>query len=106
MVNIIRIISKYLILVFMALYVWKCFSYFTTSDRRKRRSNLNRQVFLIFAIHGLCHVCMYLNTKEAKLFIYYAIEILIAALCEFIGDNLIGNPLHTLFQKLNHQLSP
>ena len=80
MVNIIRIVSKYLILVFMALYVWKCFSYFTTSDRHKRRSNLNRQAFLIFAIHGLCHICMYLNTQDVKLFLYYGIEILIATL--------------------------
>jgi Bacterial cell division membrane protein len=80
MVNIIRIISKYLILIFMALYVWKCFSYFTAHTVAKRKSNLNHQIVYIFLIHALCHICMFLNTREKAVIMYYFIEILIAGL--------------------------
>ena len=80
MVNIISIISKYLILIFMALYVWKCFSYFTAHTAVKRKSNLNHQIVYIFIIHALCHVCMYFNTKDKSVLIYYLVEIFIASM--------------------------
>ena len=80
MVNIISIISKYLILIFMALYVWKCFSYFTAHTAAKRKSNLNHQIVYIFIIHALCHVCMFFNTKDKSVLIYYLVEIFIASM--------------------------
>ena len=80
MINIIRIISKYLILIFMALYVWKCFSYFTAHTASKRKSNLNHQIVYIFIIHALCHICMFFNTRDTKVLLYYLIEITIAVL--------------------------
>ena len=80
MVNIISIISKYLILIFMGLYVWKCFSYFTAHTAAKRKSNLNHQIVYIFIIHALCHVCMYFNTMNKDIVLYYLVEILIASL--------------------------
>ena len=76
--NIIRMVSKYLILIFMAIYVWKCFSYYMVRSAAKRKSNLNHQIVYIFIIHFLCHVCMYLNTREERVILYYFIEILIA----------------------------
>ena len=78
MSNIINIISKYLVLVFMALYTIKCFTYFTAKNHEKRESNLKKQIFYIFVIHFLCHVCLILYTEELKIGIYYLIEIAIA----------------------------
>lgn len=80
MANLICTISKYLVLLFMALYTIKCFTYFTARDREKRTSNLNKQVFYIFMIHFLCHVMLYINMEDAKVFLYYVIEISIAIL--------------------------
>ncbi len=80
MINIICVTSKYLVLVFMALYTIKCFTYFTAKDQKKRDWNLNVQVFYIFAIHFLCHVMLYFHTDDKTVLGYYPIQILIAIL--------------------------
>ena len=80
MINIISTTSKYLILVLMALYTIKCFTYFTKKTAKKRKRNLNLQVFDIFAIHFLCHATLFLNTRDKTVLAYYPIELLIAIL--------------------------
>jgi len=80
MINIISTTAKYLILVLMALYTVKCFTYFTKKTHHKKKVNLNLQVFDIFAIHFLCHLTLYLNTRDMTVLGYYPIELLIAIL--------------------------
>lgn len=80
MANLVCTISKYLVLLFMALYTIMCYTYFTAKDREKRNSNLNKQIFYIFMIHFLCHVMLFINMEDAKVFLYYIIEIAIAIL--------------------------
>ena len=76
--HIIVTVAKYLNLLFVILYTLKCFSYFTAKNKKKRNSNLNKQIFYIFAMHFLCHVCLYINTEKAYIIYYYLIEISIA----------------------------
>ena len=77
MLNLICIISKYLVLLFMVLYTIICFTYLIAKDRKKRTRNLNKQVFYIFMIHFLCHVMLMINMKDIKIVVYYLIEIFI-----------------------------
>jgi len=79
-VHIIGLLSKYSILVFMAIYTIKCFSYFTVKKKSKREDNLNVQVFCIFAVHFLSHVCLYLNTRDRLVIGIYIIELSVAIL--------------------------
>lgn len=76
--HIIVTVAKYLNLLFVILYTLKCFSYFTAKNKKKRNSNLNKQIFYIFAMHFLCHVCLYINTEKTYIIYYYLIEISIA----------------------------
>ncbi|SEP89890.1 cell division protein FtsW, lipid II flippase [Lachnospiraceae bacterium NE2001] len=80
MANLICQTSKYLVLIFMALYTIKCYTYFTAKDRDKRNSNLNKQIFYIFMIHFLCHIQLFINKEDATVMLYYVVEILIAIL--------------------------
>ena len=80
MLNLICIISKYLVLLFMVLYTIICFTYLIAKDRKKRTRNLNKQVFYIFMIHFLCHVMLMINMKDIKIVVYYLIEIFIAVM--------------------------
>ena len=80
MANLICKTSKYLVLVFMALYTIKCYTYFTAKDREKRNSNLNKQIFYIFMIHFLCHIMLFINKEDVTVLIYYVVEIIIAIL--------------------------
>jgi len=79
-VHIIGVISKYLILFFMAFYTIKCFSYFTARTKGRREDNLNVQVVCIFLIHFLCHVCLFLNTRDRLVVGIFIIEVAVAVL--------------------------
>ena len=119
MINIICVTSKYLVLVFMALYTIKCFSYFTAKNQKRRNWNLNVQVFYIFAIHFLCHVMLYCNTEDKTVLGYYPIEILIAILYIVIfhavypkASRLLINNItflmligYTMLTRLDHSLA-
>lgn len=78
MINLICTISKYLVLIFMALYTIKCFTYFTAKDREKRNSNLNKQIFYIFMIHFLCHIVLFINKEDKAVLLFYVFEIAVA----------------------------
>jgi len=72
--------SKYLILFFMVLYTFSCYVYFTADSRKKRNRNLNFQVFYIFMIHAISHICLYINIKETYVLLCYLVEIFIAVM--------------------------
>ena len=95
MTNLICTASKYMVMVFMALYTIKCFSYFTSKNQKRRKWNLNLQVFYIFAIHFLCHVMLFFNTDDKLILAYYPIQILIAILYITI--------FHAVYPKAAHQ---
>lgn len=78
MAHLITTISKYLILVFMAFYVVNCFAYLLARDGARRVKVLNKQIWYIFVIHFLCHVCLLINLRKPAIAIYYLVEILIA----------------------------
>ncbi|MCR5213709.1 MAG: FtsW/RodA/SpoVE family cell cycle protein [Eubacterium sp.] len=80
MIQLICKASQILVLIFMALYTLKCYTYFIAKNREKRESNLNKQIFYIFAIHFLCHVVLIINKPSVKVVLYYLVEVLIAIL--------------------------
>lgn len=80
MLNVICTVSKYLIILFMILYTVICFTYFFARNRKKRNRNLNMQIFYIFMIHFLCHICLFIYQQNAKILVYYPVEIFIAVM--------------------------
>jgi peptidoglycan glycosyltransferase len=77
MINIICEISKYLILVFMALYTIKCFSYFTAKDTKSRNKNLNKQIAYILLIHFFCYMVLFLRQKEMRILYLYLAQLVV-----------------------------
>ncbi|MCR5149355.1 MAG: FtsW/RodA/SpoVE family cell cycle protein [Eubacterium sp.] len=80
MIRIFTAITKYLTLIFMALYTFKCFSYFVAKNKKKRTSNLNKQVFYIFAIHLMCYMKLFLWKHEVKFVLFYFTQVFICIL--------------------------
>ena len=80
MINIICELSKYFVLIFMALYTIKCFSYFTAKDKKSRDKNLNKQIVYIFLIHFFCYMIMFLRLQQMRILIFYAAQIFVAIL--------------------------
>lgn len=77
MFNIIMEISKYLILIMMAIYTFECFSVFGYHDAYTKMWILRRQSIWIFLIHFLAFLTMFLSMKEVKLLGFYVIQVAI-----------------------------
>ena len=61
MVNIIVEVSKYLMIILMTVYTYLCFSIFGFSDPDRKKRLLRKQNVLMFAIHLVAFMVMYLK---------------------------------------------
>lgn len=75
MVNIIVELSKYIIIILMAVYTFSCFSIFAQSYESDERHVLIRQDVLMFLIHFTAYMVMYLQTETKSLIFFYAAQV-------------------------------
>ena len=75
MVNIIVELSKYLIIILMTMYTYLCFSIFGYYDPDKKKRMLRRQNVLMFTIHIIAFLVMYLEKQDVKLLAFYLMQV-------------------------------
>ena len=80
MINLISLIAQYISVVLLAVYGWLAFSVYLTADPGKRSGKLTGQIVLIFFMHFLWNLILFLKMGSMKLLIMYGAEILIACL--------------------------
>ena len=64
MASVIMNISKYIILILMALYTLSCFTIFQVDSEQARNQKLNKQIIYVFLIHFLSYLTFSLNGPE------------------------------------------
>ena len=80
MVNIVTEIAKYLLVILIAIYTFESFIVFGY-DEYTRRSAMKRQTFLVFLIHFIAFLVLFLGTNEMKIaYFYFAQVVLLLAL--------------------------
>ena len=77
MVNIIVELSKYLIIILMTMYTYLCFSIFGYYDPDKKKRMLRRQNVLMFTIHIIAFLVMYLEKQDIKLLAFYLMQVVL-----------------------------
>lgn len=75
MTNIIVELSKYLIIVLMACYTFSCFSIFMKEYVEDEKRVLIMQNVVMFLMHFLAYMVMYLKMNEPKLLFFYAAQV-------------------------------
>lgn len=75
MTNIIVELSKYLIILLMACYTFSCFSIFTKEYVEDEKRVLIMQNIVMFLMHFLAYMVMYLKMNEPKLMFFYAVQV-------------------------------
>ncbi|XCP83505.1 FtsW/RodA/SpoVE family cell cycle protein [Roseburia hominis] len=75
MVNIVVELSKYLMIIMIAVYTFECFAVFNFQDERTKRSIMRRQNILMFMIHFVAFLVMYLQTEEKKMIGFYGMQV-------------------------------
>ena len=77
MVNIVVELSKYIMIILMAVYTFSCFSIFAQVYEEDKKWILIRQNVLMFLIQFTAYLVMYLQTKEKKLIFFYGAQVVL-----------------------------
>ena len=77
MVNIIVELSKYLMIVLMTVYTYLCFSIFGYQNPDKKKRMLKRQNWIMFMIHIVAFMVMYLETDDMKILVFYLMQVVL-----------------------------
>ena len=59
-------ISKYITIIFIAIYTYYGFRSFAIEDDKKRKKLYNKMVFIILLIHLISYFALYINIKTIK----------------------------------------
>lgn len=74
MENIIIQLSKYLMIILITMYTFLCFSIFGFQDPDRKKRMLRRQTALMFMIHILAFMSMFLATGDIKMLAFYLMQ--------------------------------
>ncbi len=80
MINIITEISKYLMVFLIIVYAYSCFSVFGYHDYEKKERILNRQMHLMFTIHFVAFLNMFLIKWDVKIAGMYGVQVILLLL--------------------------
>lgn len=70
-------LSKYLIIFFMLIYTFECFSVFRHANEETRKNIYLRQNIWMFLIQTLAYLVLYLVKNEPKIILFYLVQIII-----------------------------
>lgn len=78
--------SKYIIIILFAVYTWHCFSVFLGNNIEKKEKIYRRQNKIMYTIHAICALVLFLNSLDWMIFVLYALQL---ALLLFINKAYI-----------------
>lgn len=100
MVNLIVEISKYIIIILMAVYTYYAFRVFGFKEKVKINRTYRKMSQIIFLFHFICYLILFLNTHNLKVLILYSMQlaVLIFALIlyQWVYVNLSKLILHNM----------
>ncbi len=79
MVNVFVEVSKYLLILLMAVYTYQNFSYFRFREERKRKSVCRRQTAILLVLHFLACLNLYLETQQEQIVLFYLAQVVFFA---------------------------
>lgn len=68
-----------MMIILIAIYTFQCFTVFAYNDIKARKRVFKNQNALMFLIHFMAYVGMYLKTNENKILIFYIAQVLMLA---------------------------
>ncbi len=84
MINLIIDVSRYLMILLIALYTYFNFSVFSTQDEYKKKKICRRQNFAMFLIHLLAYIIIWFETEDERMLVFYLAQVLFFFLYLFL----------------------
>ncbi len=88
MTNLIIQVSKYLIIVLMALYTFQCYTVFQKKDEEAREYLFLRQNMLMFFMHFVAFTVLYLEMAQTTVLMFYGAQVIYLAAVLILFRNL------------------
>ena len=76
MTNLVVEISRYLIILLIAIYTYYNFRFFSMNEEEDRNFACGRQLVCMFMLHFLAYLVIVLNTKSEALMLFYGVQVL------------------------------
>lgn len=76
MINLIIDVSRYLMILLIALYTYLNFRYFSFQDDKRKNGICRRQNILMFLIHLLAYGIIWLETEDERMLVFYGAQVL------------------------------
>ena len=76
MINLIIDVSRYLMILLIALYTYLNFRFFSFPDEIRKRKICRRQNFAMFLIHLLAYLVIWLETEDEKMLVFYVAQVI------------------------------
>ena len=75
MINLIIDISRYLMILLIALYTYLNFRFFSIPDETRKKKVYRRQNLDMFLIHLLAYLIIWLETKDERMLVFYVAQV-------------------------------
>lgn len=69
--------SKYVIIILFAVYAWHCFTVFIGRDKEREERVYKRQQKIMFTIHFIATLVLFLNSIDIKILVYYVCQLVL-----------------------------
>lgn len=79
MINVIIEISKYLMILLMALYTWWNFSYFRCQEEEQQKRVCRKQTVVMFLQHFIAYGIIYLKSGDERMVLFYLAQVVFFA---------------------------
>lgn len=79
MVNVIIEVSKYLMILLIAVYTYLNFSYFRFHDEEKQNRTCSRQNVTMFLLHFVAYGILYLKSEDERIVLFYLAQVVFFA---------------------------
>lgn len=76
MINLTIDVSRYLMILLIALYTYLNFRIFSVKDEFKKKKICRRQNFAMFLIHLFAYVIIWFETKDERMLAFYLAQVL------------------------------
>lgn len=75
MVNIIIEVSKYIMILLIAVYTYLNFTYFRYREERKQNKVCSRQNKAMFVLHFVAYIILFLKTEDERMVLFYLAQV-------------------------------
>lgn len=84
-------LSKYIIIVLITMYTLHCFTVFRNKNRKRQSRIFDKQIILMYTIHFICYLILFLHAKNVKVVMLYLCEVIFFSIIRMVYQKVYKN---------------